>query len=488
MKILLVQPPTEHMILGNNPEIIDEERGYNPPLGILYIAGHLEKYTDHEVEILDCLVEELSYPQVEERIRQSAPDVIGITCLTFTLLDVIEIVRIVKELNPETWVVVGGPHAHIYGRETASLKGVDFVVTGEGEETMTDLVKALDQGETEPGVSGLIYFRDGHMTNTGKREPVEDLDGLPFPARHLTKYEKYTSLLARGTAVTTMFTSRGCPYGCKYCDRPNMGRSFRFRTPENVADEFEQCAEMGIDEFLIYDDTFSVSKKRALEICQEIIRRDLKVYWDIRTRVDLVNEELLIALRESGCVRIHYGVEAASDAILKNLNRGVKVKRIQETFELTKKVGIGTLGYFMIGNPGETSEDVERTIQFAEELDPDFAHITILTPFPATQIYFDALKRGMYENDHWADFARNPHPEFRPRFWEENLTADELRDLCEKAYRRFYGRPKFMFKRLTQIRSFGELFRNMRAGYKLLTTKMGRMGTGVPHPLESVSA
>ena len=476
MRVLLLQPPTEHMVLGNNPAIIDEERGYNPPLGILYIAGYLEAHTGHEVMVLDCLVEELGYSEVEERIRALAPEVVGITCLTFTLLDVLKAAKIVKVVNPETTVVIGGPHAHIYPKETASQDNVDYVVTGEGEVTMSELVAALERGEKQPGVPGLVYVRDGEAVDTGRRPPVDDLDSLPMPARHLTPYEKYHSLLARGSAVTTMFTSRGCPYGCKYCDRPNMGRSFRFRSAGNVADEFEKCAEMGIDEFLVYDDTFTVSRKRALEVCREIVRRELKVYWDIRTRVDLVNEELLVALKEAGCIRIHFGVEAGSDPILKNLNRGVKVEQVRETFKLTKRIGIGTLGYFMVGNPGETRDDVERTMELARELDPDFAHITIMTPFPATQLYYDALEKGLYETDHWAEFARSPEADFRPRFWEEHFSTDELRELCELFYRRFYGRPKFMLRRLAQIRSFGELRRNLRAGYKLFTTRMGRGG------------
>jgi radical SAM superfamily enzyme YgiQ (UPF0313 family) len=474
MKLLLVQPPTENLIVGNNPAIIDEERGCNPPLGILYVAGFVEANTSHDVEVLDCLVEKLSFQDIAEHVRQSKPDVVGITCLTFTLVDAVKVAGVVKAVNPDIIVVLGGPHPSIYPEETAALPGVDFVVVGEGEQTMADLLDALGRGDRQPRCPGIAYLQDGQIVNTGRREPIKDLDALPMPARHLTPYRRYTSLLAKGTAVTTMFTSRGCPFGCKYCDRPNMGRMFRFRSAENVVSEFEQCLNMGIDEFLVYDDTFSVSKKRALEICKTISHKGLMVYWDMRTRVDLVDRELLEALREAGCIRIHYGVEAGTDAILKNLNRGVTVEQVRETFRLTKEVGIGTLGYFMVGNPGETREDIERTMALADELSPDFAHITILTPFPATELYRDALARGMYETDHWAEFARNPTPDFRPRFWEENLTADELRSVCERFYRRFYGRPGFMLKRLLQIRSFGEFVRNVRAGYRLFTTRIGR--------------
>jgi len=479
MKVLLVQPPTQHMIVGNNPAIIDEERGHNPPLGILYIAGYLEAHTDHEVEVIDCLVEELDCSRLGDHVRESAPDVVGITCLSFTLIDTLEAVRTVKTESPESLVVLGGPHPSIYPEGTASLEGVDYVAMGEGEETMAELLDSLARGDRAPEMPGLAYLHEGRVVNTGRREPIQDLDSLPMPARHLTPYTKYSSLLAKGRAVTTMFTSRGCPFGCKYCDRPNMGRRFRFRTAENVIAEFEQCLGMGIDEFLVYDDTFSVSKERALEICRGITQRGLEVFWDIRTRVDLVDEELLTALRDAGCVRVHYGVEAGTDAILKDLNRGVTVDQVRDSFRRTKEAGLGTLGYFMIGNPGETREDIERTMELATELDPDFAHITILTPFPATQLYADALERGMYETDHWAEFARDPSPKFRPRFWEENFTPEELLALCERFYRRFYGRPRFMLKRLTQLRSVGEFFRNVRAGYRLFTTRMKRSESSV---------
>lgn len=468
MNILLINPPAENELVGNNPPIIDEERGYNPPLGLLYIAAYLEKHSDHEVEVLDAQVEEMRYDELEAAVARKKPDVVGITTMTFTLIDVLKTVQLVKRVDEDIKVVLGGPHIHLYPNETIDLPGVDYLVLGEGEVAFTQLIENMGDTDRLGKITGLVFKVNGNVVNTGLRDMIDHLDELPFPARHLTPYWRYSSLLAKRTPITTMFTSRGCPYRCAFCDRPHLGKKFRARTAENVADEMEECVNMGIHEFLVYDDTFTIDRQRVLDICDEIIRRKLDIGWDIRARIDTVTKDMLKRLQEAHCERIHYGVEAGTDRILKVLRKGITLEQARNVFKMTKEVGIATLAYFMIGAPTETREEILETIRFAQELDPDFVHITILTPFPATAIYQKGLKEGVFESDFWREFAANPTSAFEPKYWEENLSREELLGLVTHAYKSFYARPKYVVKELAQVRSLNEFARKVRAGLKVL--------------------
>jgi len=468
MKILLINPPSENELFGNNPSIIEEERGYNPPLGILYIAAYLEKYTNFHVDVLDTQAEEIRYEDLGPIIKEKSPDVVGITAMTFTLIDVIKVVQLVKEINKKIKVVLGGPHVHIFPNETITIPGVDFLVLGEGELTFKELMEHLDDIERLKTLPGIVFKDNGNVINTGMRPLNDTLDSLPFPARHLTPIHKYSSLMAKRSPITTMFTSRGCPYRCTFCDRPHLGKNFRARSAINVVDEMEACVKLGIREFLIYDDTFTIDKKRVLRVCDEIMKRKLDIGWDIRARVNTIDKELLKKLKLAHCERIHYGVESGNPEILKVLNKGITLDQVRTAFKQTKEAGISVLGYFMIGCPKETKKEVMETISFAKELRPDFVHITIFTPFPATEIYKMGLKNGIIKSDFWSEFARNPTPGFQPACWEENFTRKELQELIVFAYKSFYTRPVYILKKLTHIRSFGEFKRMARAGLKVV--------------------
>ncbi len=471
MKVLFINPPAENEILGCNPEIIKTERGFDPPLGLLYLAGYLKKNSDYKLKMIDAQVDRLGYPELRKKIKEFSPDVIGITAMTFTLLDVLKTVEIAKEVCPAVKIVLGGPHIHIFPEETISLKNIDYVVLGEGEKTFLKLLQNINSPQSLKEVPGLVFKENENIISTGRKEYIENLDELPFPPRELLPYNKYFSLLAKKDPITTMFTSRGCPFQCAFCDRPNMGKMFRKRSAKNVVDEMEKCLELGIKEIFIYDDTFTVDRQRVIDVCNEILKRGMKFSWDIRARVDTVNEDLLKLLKKAGCERIHYGVEAGTEKILKVLNKGIKLEQVLRAFRMTRKIGIETLAYFMIGSPTETKEDILETIKFAKKLNPDFVQITLLTPFPATKLYQWALEEKVFENDYWREFAKNPRPEFRTRYWTKELSADELQELIIFAYKQFYVRPSYIFRRLMKIRSIPELLRKIKAGIKVIKMK-----------------
>ena len=468
MKILLINPPTFYMLPTMLPKSIDEGRGYNPPLGILYLAAYLKKYTDYQVKILDCQVEELEYDQIIERIREINPDIVGLTTMTFTLIDVLKTAQLTKEINPQIKVILGGPHIDIYPEETIAQNNVDYVVMGEGEKILKDLLDNFDSPQNLAEIKGLVFKSQSQIVNNGRSELNKDLDSLPFPARHLTPYQKYSSVLSKVQPITTMFTSRGCPYKCLFCDRPHLGKVFRARSSENVVDEMEQCQKMDIKEILIYDDTFTVNRQRVLDICSEIQKRNLKINWDIRARVDTVDEELLKEIKKTGCQRIHFGVEAGTQKILNVLRKGITLEQAEKAFNLSRKIGLETLAYFMIGSPTETKEDILKTIKFAKKLKPDYTHITITTPFPATDLYRLGLEKGIWPNDYWLEFAKNPRADFLPPFWEENLSSRELISLIKKFYRSFYFSPNYLIKKITELKSWDEFKTKAKGALNIL--------------------
>lgn len=471
MKVLLISPPRENELIGNNPSILEEERGVNPPLGLLYIAAYLEKFTNYSVSIIDSQAEKLDYISLAARISSINPDVVGLTAMTFTLIDVIKTINLIKEINKSIKIILGGPHIHLFPDESINLKNVDYLVLGEGEETFKELLERLDNKTELKKTQGIVFKDNGLIFNTGIRSFAKNLDEIPFPARHLVPYKKYSSLLTKGNVVTTVFTSRGCPFKCSFCDRPHLGKLFRARSAFNVVDELECCVKMGINEFLIYDDTFTINKKRVLDICNEIAIRKLNIGFDIRARVDTIDEEVIKNLKKAGCQGIHYGVEAGTEKVLRILNKGITVNQVKMVFDLTRRYSIPILAYFMIGNPSETRSDIQATFNVMKRLRPDYVHITIFTPFPGTKIYSDGLKNGVIKQDFWRDFASNPTVDFIPPHWDERFSRAELNELLIDGYRNFYIRPSYMIKKIFKIRSINELKKKARAGIKVMMMK-----------------
>lgn len=469
MKVLLIEPPQYHMITTNVPSVVDEESGAYPPLGLLYVAAFMEEHSDHEVVILDTILDAMTYQTIEQKIREIKPDIVGIQAMTFTLIDATNCAKIVKKIDKNIPVVFGGPHVFIYPKETMQIPEVDYIVIGEGEETFTNLVNALAKGDDPSTVNGLGYRVNGEYKQTQLVPLMTDLDVLPFPARHLVPQRRYYSVLAKETPITTMMTSRGCPMQCIFCDRPHLGKTFRYRSPESVVNEMEVCERMGIKEIFIYDDTFTIRRDRVLEICRQYLERGLTIHWDVRAHINTITEPMLDAMKAANCTRIHYGVEAGTEEITKVLKKGIDLNRTIEVFRETKRRGITTLGYFMIGNPGETKEQAMETIEFARNLEADYIHLSVATPFPATELYRMGFKSGLYKEDYWREFAKNPTEDFKPRLWTEVMDDEQLINLMQWGYSRYYGRAGYIFKRVLELRSWGEFKRKAKAGLRILS-------------------
>lgn len=471
MKILLINPPRFNELIGKNPAIIETHRGFNPPLGILSLGGYLKANTNHSVEILDTHPPNWSYPELEEILKKKNPDVVGITAMTFTLIDVVKTIQLVKKVHPDSKVVLGGPHVHIYPEETINIPGVDFLILGEGEITFKQFLDKINDIEALKNTKGLVFKDSGKIINNGVSPSTNNLDELGVPARSLTDVTNYTSLLGRDNVITTMFTSRGCPYSCTFCDRPfsPVISGFRYRTAKHVADEIEECIDLGINEAFIYDDTFTVRKNRVYELCEEIKIRNLKFRWDVRAHVNTINLDMLKAMKEAGCDRIHYGVESGNNRMLKVIKKNATIEKIKNAVKWTKEVNMEVLTYFIIGQQTETISDIEDSIRLAKELDPNYAHFTIFCPYPATEIYAKGLESGIIKDDVWKKFASKPEEGYELPFWEENFNREELREILVKCYKEFYLRPGYIAKGISRIRSLGELKRKIKAGLSVIT-------------------
>lgn len=448
------------------PKELDKESGFKPPLGILYIASYLREHSDHEVTVLDMPVEGMSAKDITRIISGWQPDIVGITTTTFTLIDVLLVVQAVKRVDKSIYVCLGGPHVDIYPVETMRLPNVDFAIRGEGEIAFLDLVNALESGQDLRSVKNLLFKEDGEVVINERRPRITDLDSLPFPARELTPWQKYNSVLSPHRPMTNLLTQKGCPYNCIFCYR-HTGKRLYQRSPKSIVDEMEQCQHLGIEEIMFVDDTFTIPPRRVLDICNEILARGLRITWDARARADNLTEELVVMMKKAGCQRLYIGVEAGTDKSLRILRKNITLEQIRRAFKITRRVGMTTVGYFMIASPGETKEDVLKTIEFACELEPDYAEFTRTTIFPATEMYTLALKLGLLTRDCWREFAENPHPHFTSPLWTENFTNEEINELLERAYRRFYFRPKYILEQARKIRSLDEFKSKAKAGLTL---------------------
>ena len=466
MKIVLVYPPFLHSIETTLPEFVDENEGSFPPLGLLYLASYIKKYEkDCDISVIDAVSQKISHNAVVQKILACSPDLVGISCWTFSLTDSLEVAREIKKQNPNILICFGGPHVTIYPKETVSFNEVDFVITGDGEKPFHTLVQKLKNNDDLALVPNIYYKRNGKICKGSTNHIERDLDGLPFPDRTLTLIDSYYSLMDKVRPLTTMVTSRGCPFKCTFCFQQDTG--WRFRSKTSIIAEIEQCLKLGIKNFFMFDETFTVNKKRTMDLCDEIKKRKLKISWSCRSRVDTIDEEIIDKLKEAGCQRISFGVEAANKVVLKRLNKRIEISQARKVFKYMKRKNLVSLADFMIGCPEEDKVRTHETIKLAIELDPDYVQFSLLTLFPATKLYDEALEEGIIKKDIWLEYAKNPDPAFSPPLWNI-YSKDEGKRLLTTAYRMFYLRPSYILKTLLKINTVSEFKKYAKAGISLI--------------------
>ena len=469
LNIVVAQTPSFHAVeslFSHTDDDGGEGIGFKPPLGVLYVATYVQKHSNHNVFAFDAQVERWDCEQLVDAILEKNPDVVGLSAWTDFWYGTYRTAELLKQRKPDVHIVIGGPHISIYPQETLTYSAADSVVLGDGEIPFMLLCNCIANGLKPNDIPGVHFKEYGVRDGCDKWHIQKDQDILPFPNRYLLPVDKYTSVLGKANRVTTMITSRGCPYTCTYC-KLNFQKTLQ-RTADNVLKEFEEIEKLGISEVEVYDDTFTWQPKRVQDICNGLIERGIKINWAIRDRVNGVREENLDLLRKAGCCRIHLGVESASEKTLKIVKKHITVQQIETAVRLVKKYKFTTLNYFMIGLPDETREDVMQTINYAVKLDADFTEFNICIPYAGTEMYITALNEGKITRDFWREYAMKPVPSFVvPQIIEDHLTKQELIALRDLAIRKYYFRPKFIIRELLRLKSFGEFQRKGRMGVSL---------------------
>ncbi len=425
-----------------------------PPMGMAYLAS-IMRDKGYPVAIIDGYAENLSKEELIKRIKGENPSFLLFSTSTATFLTVAGWMKILKKEFPDITNILGGSHNLTYPKETLTHKHIDIIVIGDAWETLPDLIKTIENDDDLNNVNG-IGFRDNEkIIITPLAKEMKSWENIPFPARDLLPNNLYSTIISTQRPSTIMMTAMGCPFSCAYCDTPIRAV---YRKAGNIVDEIEECvARYGIKEINFYDETFTINQQRTFEVCDAIIKKGLnkKMVFTIRTRADCVSEELIKKLDEAGCARINFGVESASEELTKKLKRNLSLDSVRKAVSWTKKTKMQAFGFFMMGFPDETIEDIKKTVNLAIELDFDYVQFTKLTPLPNTQLYFDLRDETGY--DYWKEYTLKKIAE-NESFKVTNcqITHEEIDKMIKYAYNRFYIRPRLIFKRLKNIKSFTE--------------------------------
>lgn len=457
MKILYLNPPFTGF--GG----MTGQGGKQAPLNIAYIAAEVRKQFGDRVEqiIIDAENLHLDFDAVQSRVREFNPDLVAMTFPTPGYVSVRKCARKVKEIG-DIPIVVGGPHPSAFATELLEdLEDVDISAFGEGERTFADIVRLHLEGGSMASVDGIAWRDGSKIVRNANRELIDDLDELDFPARDLLPNIKYATTPTKRVSnrvLANMITSRGCPYDCTYCESKVIWtRKVRLRSVENTVDEIELLQnQYGVGEINFHDDILPIRKDRTIELCQEIRRRKLDVHWMCNARVNFIWEDVLTEMKKAGCKRVMFGLETGNDQILKNINKKATLDQAYEAVKICRKVGVETMGSFMIGNIGETPETIRETINFAKKLDLDTVSFFVTMPYPGTDLYRQAVQEGLLTNDiNWEDYCvvgTTSGPMQLP-----GLSNDELRYWQSRALQEYYLRPKYVMRKLMKLKSVSEL-------------------------------
>lgn len=438
----------------------------SPPLNVPYLAAVLRE-AGHRVSVLDCPPLGVPQEEVERHVRDAQPDAVGITSLSQTFTAALQVAETAKAVAPETPVILGGPHVTFLDRETLQENpSVDAVVRREGEETVVELADRLERGKGLEGVRGVTY-RDGARIRRNPDRPfIEDLDGLPFPAYDLLPLDRYGTL--GGRRIFLVLSSRGCPYRCAFCSmRVLDGARFRSRSPESTVEEIAYIQEHGADAFSFCDETFTLKPSRVEAICRLILAEGPDIPWDCQTRADRLSPDLLRLMRRAGCELICIGAESGSQRILDAMRKGTTVQQNLDAVRLIQKAGIPASVSTMMGYPGETEEEVGKTVDFIWDAKPDIAYLNIATPFPGTAFYEHVKSEGWSLDQDWGKYDITV-----PVYGSPDLDAERLTEIRSRFYRRWYSLG-YVFRNLVRSTFYNRLMAHFALTYLAWRVKSG---------------
>jgi len=470
MKVLLIEPPFDRFI-GQRCEWY--------PIGLTSIATILEKHGfearvynaehDSTLPYIDIKKYYKNYNKYNEgfndndhpiwkeiarNIKTFKPDIVGISVKTVKVPSALKIAKICKEINERIKVVAGGFHATISPQDLLHSNEVDFVVRDEGEETFKELAGCIKRGSTRfSEISGISFKgKNGNLLNNPPRPLIKDLDILPYPKRELLMDNETYSQDQLGWIITT----RGCPYDCHFCNSKAIwNRTVRFRGLRNVISEIDYLkGKYGVSNLNVIDDSFTVNKKRIFEFCKALVQEQKRISWSCITRADLIDDEMIKIMKMAGCTKIDIGIESGNERIQNLIGKGITLDQVREAARILKRNRMFWTGFFMMGFPTETKEDILETLKFMKELSPNWVCLSIFTPYPGTKLYAIAKEKGLFPDNGIFNFShQNPKNCF-----SDSFSHDEFKKLTEMMIAQFDRHNK----------SFGSLFRRAltRAYYR----------------------
>lgn len=476
MQIILINPPEFKNTESVVPRYMFQTSAFNyPPLGLLYLASNL--MGNHECKIVDAPTLGYSVYDCLREIKENKPSIVGMTVFTDSLYSCFYLSIKIKEFNPTIKIVLGGPHVNIYPEETIRWSTIDYVLTGFSENSFACLIETLDKKhgninikfESIPG----LWWKNG--INVSKSNSSIDrfweINRVKRPNRKLLDIQKYFTV-ANNKKITTMISSRGCPFSCTFCDV--FEKRYQEREICDVVNEVKEIIELGISQIHFFDDCFNLKRARVVEMCQAFIDYNLKFEWSFRGRIEPCDTKLVQLLYKAGCRRVQLGIEGADQKTINRIKKKIDISKVPGILKIYKEQGIETLGYFILGFPFQTYEDCITSCEEIARMGFDYISMYILVPYPNTEVYRELLDKKILKKDYWHEHAINPQPDFKLERWHPYTEREKLEELLDKYYKRFYFSPKFIFSELKRTRSANSLIKKFKLALMMITTSFAK--------------
>jgi len=442
-----------------------------PNIGIAMIAAYLEQ-NGYKVKILDAYALELSHEQVKDNVQEIKPTAVLTGSSTPTHKNAMKILENTKKIDKDITTIYGGPHVTSSPQTAIKEYFVDFLVINEGEMTALELMNFITKrsAQKKEDIKGICYMENGKIEFTEKRPLLMDLDILPMPAYHLLPMDVYKAYgwLDVGRRFTTVVTSRGCPFKCSFCvSAKNNGNFWRQRSAEKAFEEIKLLYDKyNIRHIYFQDDEFCVNHRRVIDICNMIVDNKMDLYWECLTRVNHVDEELIKNMARAGCKSILYGVEVGYEEGFKKIPKPITLEMVERAVRLTQKYKIMAKATFIFGFPWESEKELKQTIKFAKKLDADLTFFNTLTPYRGAELYSIMKEENLIINeDDFEHYGTHSNTLIKTRY----LSPKEIEYWIGRAYLSMYLRPKYLFRKLSQIRNFNELKSNVKGGFELMS-------------------
>jgi radical SAM superfamily enzyme YgiQ (UPF0313 family) len=471
MKILLLNPITisgkKFIRMCRNHRVGAGDTDTWPPIDLAEIAAVLRREGFTRLKILDSMALGHTFKKMIAEIVSFAPDLMIVHNITPTVYDDKKMATMIKEKLPNIKIAFYGIPATARTHDILS-HDIEFTIRNEPEYTSLELARYLVGSEKTglESIKGLSYFKNGSPYDNPDRPLGQCLDELPLPARDLLDNKRYI-LLNKGVPFTIIRASRGCPYNCIFCTSSLYSmKCWRSRSPRNIITEIKSVREtLDIHDFMFLSDTFTLKEEVILALCEMIRKECSGISWICNSRTDTLTEKMAFAMKEAGCWLVSLGIESGDETILKNIKKGATVADAKKSVNILRKAGIRSIGYYVFGLPGETSETIEKTISFSKELDTDYAYFFPAIPFPGTEYFEIARREGRLLSQDWRRYYQGKSGIIS----FPDLDGSDIVRAIQRAFRTYYLRPSRIIKELREIRHTRDIFRYSRIGWKLIT-------------------